>query len=393
MKRKKTDGAKTPPRCYARPAWQRTGTLFVLGIDGMTLDVIKPMIEAGELPGFARLADEGCSGRLKTVWPTNSSLLWTSIATGRHHRDHGVDHFQHYTVLGKMFSHYDLRKGGWAIKRFLRTAKMLGLLRMGLFDGRHVRAKPFWEAMSEGGASAVVVNWWHTWPAVPLNGCVASDRVLYWRELTDRQSAPVGTRLTFPEELSDELRPLMVSPDDITLEELQRYVNLPEKQLRELTTADFQMNVVKGELRFFISEDRSCERFANHCLQAWPEPTVAAMYFRSPDVAQHCAFQYTPWARPGDATPLEKEQFGNVVPQTYRDADALLGRLMARMSPEDTLLLLSDHGVTFVDERRGYCHRYGEPPGVIYAWGKEFRCGYAVSPPPAKWSDHRWRPS
>jgi len=368
------DNAHTP----VAPAWNRRGTLYVIGIDGMTLDVITPLAERGELPNLTRIAAEGAHGRLKTASPANSSMLWTTIATGRHHKDHGIDHFRYYSLLGKKVSHFALKRGRKGAKQFLRFLKALGLMRTRFFDGSDVCAKTFWEIVSEAGGRVGVVNWWHTWPAEPVNGFIITDRLLYWRDLSERGVAPAHSRLTYPEELLDRVQGLIVHPRQISADDILRFVNLQDEELEEFMSAAFKMNELRGELRFLISSDRSCWQLFDYCLDAFPHLQVAAAYFRAPDVAQHCAFRYTPWARACDATESEREKFGNVVPQAYREADGLLGRLMDRMGPQDTILVLSDHGFHFVDERRGYCHRYGEPPGVIYARGPEIRAGVEI---------------
>ena len=131
----------------------------------------------------ARLAREGSCGRLKTIWPTLSSMLWPTIATGRLYRDHGIDHVIYHHLFGRRVSHHSLRRGRHGTKQLLRALRALGLMRMRFFDSRDLRAKPFWEIVSEAGGRTGVINWWHTWPATPLNGFVVSDRLLYWREV------------------------------------------------------------------------------------------------------------------------------------------------------------------------------------------------------------------
>ncbi len=352
--------------------------MFVIGIDGLAPPVLDAMIERGELPVFSRLKARGCYGPLGTISPTNSSLLWTTIATGRHHRAHGVDHFRFYRLFGRRYSHFDLRKGPWLTKRLLRLARMLGLLRTELFDNRHVRQMPFWEVAHHAGLRAGVINWWHTWPAPPTDGFIVSDRLLYWRDLGDGDSSRHRSRLTYPEDLAEELQPLRCRPGHVGVEDLRRYVRLPDRELRRFMETEYRANSLRGELRFLVAADRSCERFLTHCLDTCEGVDVVAAYFRSPDLAQHCAFRYSPWAQKRHSTPEEREQFGNVVGETYRDMDRMLGRLMERMEPADGVIVVSDHGFTFVDEKRGYCHRYGEPPGVIFAWGPQFRQGVPV---------------
>src|SRR5438477_12874472 len=43
--------------------------VVVLGLDGLDPRLVTEMLEAGLLPNFARLRDEGCLGPLATTWP------------------------------------------------------------------------------------------------------------------------------------------------------------------------------------------------------------------------------------------------------------------------------------------------------------------------------------
>ncbi|NLF14156.1 MAG: hypothetical protein GX597_20425, partial [Anaerolineaceae bacterium] len=41
--------------------------VLVIGLDGVTFDLLGPWIEAGELPNLQRLMRQGASGRLQTT--------------------------------------------------------------------------------------------------------------------------------------------------------------------------------------------------------------------------------------------------------------------------------------------------------------------------------------
>ena len=43
--------------------------LLVIGLDGATFDVIRPMVEAGKLPNLARFMDEGIAAPLRSTAP------------------------------------------------------------------------------------------------------------------------------------------------------------------------------------------------------------------------------------------------------------------------------------------------------------------------------------
>jgi predicted AlkP superfamily phosphohydrolase/phosphomutase len=76
--------------------------VFVLGLDGVTWDVLDPLFELGLLPNLARLRDAGTWGNLKSVFPPLSPVAWTGVATGKNSGKHGVFEFveYHHNPLG-----------------------------------------------------------------------------------------------------------------------------------------------------------------------------------------------------------------------------------------------------------------------------------------------------
>ncbi len=370
-----------------QPAWQRKGTVYLLGVDGLTLDVIRPMVERGELPNLARLAREGCHGPLATIWPTNSSLLWTTISTGRRHEDHGIDGFQFYGILGRHLSRTTVRKykgltlRGVAFRLLLGVARLLHLRKRYYFDSRHVRAKTLWDIVSGAGGRAGVVNWWHSWPARPLNGFVVSDKLHYWRSAS-KGKTPEDTSLTYPDELLDALLPLMVAPDEVRTDELRRFIDLPEERLARAKAEGFTRRNPLQEVRFLVSADSTYSQVFDRCLEVFPDLQLAAVYFRGPDIVQHCAFDFMETSTASDATAEERHAFGGAVHEVYRFADGLIGKVLARLRPEDTVFVVSDHGYGYQGDYPGvgpYGHARGEPPGVIYACGPEFRQGAEIA--------------
>ena len=57
--------------------------VFVLGLDGATWDVLRPLADAGDLPNLARLMGGGASGTLESVFPPLSPVAWTGVMTGQ----------------------------------------------------------------------------------------------------------------------------------------------------------------------------------------------------------------------------------------------------------------------------------------------------------------------
>lgn len=367
-----TEAAAPAPRAG------RTGTLYLVGLDGLSPAVIAELTALGDLPNLRRIAEQGCHGDLATLFPTESPIIWSTIATGRLPDGHGVDGFQHFTLFGRRISTKTFhRLKHLGLKRPLRLLERMGLFHRRLLDMRDLKAKRLWEIIGDGGGRVGVVNWWNSWPAVPINGFLVSSRLHYWRAMAFGQMTD-ASRVIWPPRLLKELGGLIIPPDHVTLEELQRFVNLPEEKLGKFIDAKFVHHQLRGELKFLISADRTYSQLMDGCLERFPDLTFAALYLRGPDIAQHCAFDYMPSATHSERSPEERSRFGQVVPQAYRQADEMLGRVMARMKPSDTLLTMSDHGFGWMEKRGKYGHARGNPPGVLYCIGPEFKAGARI---------------
>ncbi|MDR3632826.1 MAG: alkaline phosphatase family protein [Isosphaeraceae bacterium] len=81
--------------------------VFVLGLDGATWDILRPLSDQGELPNLARLMREGASGTLESVFPPLSPVAWTGVMTGKNSGKHGVFEFlehAHNPLAGRVNS-------------------------------------------------------------------------------------------------------------------------------------------------------------------------------------------------------------------------------------------------------------------------------------------------
>jgi len=88
------------------------GRAFVLGFDGVPWGLIDRWTDAGELPNFARLREEGASGPLESTRPATTPLAWPSIATGVRPDKHGIYGFQKLTAdhSHRMYTSADCRQ-------------------------------------------------------------------------------------------------------------------------------------------------------------------------------------------------------------------------------------------------------------------------------------------
>jgi predicted AlkP superfamily phosphohydrolase/phosphomutase len=82
------------PSCSSQNP-QAHNRVIVLGLDGFDPRLCNRMMDAGELPNFARLRDTGGFKPLGTSIPPQSPVAWASFITGENPGGHGIYDFVH----------------------------------------------------------------------------------------------------------------------------------------------------------------------------------------------------------------------------------------------------------------------------------------------------------
>jgi predicted AlkP superfamily phosphohydrolase/phosphomutase len=321
---------------------------MLIAIDGATWEVIRPGVESGRLPHFARLVREGASGPLRTITEPHtyrSAALWTTVATGKHPEEHGILD----NIMDDVLPTTGLR-----------------------------RARPLWDILGEAGIRVGVVGYYVTWPVEPVNGFMVSDRV--W-------SPDAGT--VFPADL--------LGPNPAAAFWAWSPRAEPER-LRRFADTDFRFEnppadgppgepfydqLVRERLAWVYPRDESYARLALELLGR-EHPDFLAVYFRGIDFVSHAFWMfhepdypdYRPELRPY-LTPDATERFGRVITSYYEYQDELLGRFLERAGPETLVLVVSDHGFGPRLERDVHWHLSGghRPDGILAALGGGARRG------------------
>lgn len=249
----------------AMPARAR---VVVVGVDGGSWNLIDPMMAAGELPNLAALAARGITGRLATVEPVNSPAVWTSLATGRTPRAHGVTAF--------------------------------------LVDRHTLRVPTTWERLAASGLRVGLYDYLVTWPARELPGGFV---VPGWLRRDDTV-APVDLFAAAGLEPYAYSMDGVRTPDEIVANSRRELAEKPPRFVRLLERHDLDLGVVT-----FYSVDATSHRL-------W-----AAAF---PDEFDD----------PAASDPAHRD----VIREVLQGIDAAVGRIAAALGPEDTLLVVSDHG-------------------------------------------------
>lgn len=70
--------------------------ILILGLDGVTFNVVRPLVEQGKLPNLERLISQGTSGILKSTMPSVSGPAWHAFRTAKNPGQTGVYDFLRY---------------------------------------------------------------------------------------------------------------------------------------------------------------------------------------------------------------------------------------------------------------------------------------------------------
>lgn len=269
--------------------------VVVVGIDAADWAVIRPLMDAGKLPNFARLVAQGATGSLATLQPLQKSpVIWTSIATGVFPDKHGIGGFLAPSARGDSVP-------------YTRNVR---------------RMKAIWEILGERGVKVGVVGWMVTWPAEEVNGYLVSDYIQYENEKgikLDRQ--------TYPETLFDEIDGMRLTEQDVGDEAIA--------SIFPVTAAD-QPGIEpwhKGYVKMVYAIDETFRRIACHLNRK--DVNFLAVYFNGIDSMCHGFWHF----RSEAGHPLQE-----VIDDYYVWIDGVLGQFMGLLDGRTLLVVCSDHG-------------------------------------------------
>ncbi len=214
----------------------------------------------------------------------------------------------------------------------------------------HWRSLPLWSLLGDLGHPVGIIGYWGTWPAYEVNGFLVSSR------MGIRVQRRGSTRLTWPTELADELRPLDPSARD--LEELFDRLGVSE--------CEPPLIEEKSVLRKIVTQDELYFRIARQLLPSM-DRGFFSVYFRSIDVASHLTLH---WRHGAELRPGCPESVREVVDNTYVQIDRWLGALLEILPDNATVVLVSDHGM-----RPGENLGHHDPFGIFLAAGDNLRKG------------------
>jgi len=264
--------------------------VLVIGLDGATFDLLRPWIEAGELPNLQRLMRQGASGKLRSTLPPISASSWISFATGVNPGKHGVVDFVYPG------------SGSYKVTMVNATA---------------CRTRSLWNWLNDAGRRVGLLGIPTTYPPEPVDGFIVSGFL-----------APgPDSEWAYPPDLKQEL-----------LAELGQFMLAPDERYRSSPWLDRFLDDLTASV-----ENRT--RAALYLMSRKPWDLFTVVYWDT-DMVQHETWRLVDPAHPRHDSAEAAAQREQIL-AFHRKVDADVGRLLASDSVDlaDTLVVvMSDHG-------------------------------------------------
>lgn len=269
--------------------------VLLVGFDGATFDIIRPLVADGRLPTLAHMMETGAHGILRSNIPPITPSAWTSIFTGKNPGKHGIYDFAEIEPQTYQF-------------RTIRT-------------DNHGE-KTIWQLLGEAGKRSIVLDVPFTYPPQPLHGLMITGYG------TPRQP---NTIFTYPANLVDQLPFALRS---------EVRVALPSHRFdRSQQFIDEWHEVMAGrrQLLHHLIENEKWDFFM--------------VVFSITDNMAHVFWTYVDPAHPNYYRE-EGEKYRQAFRYSYEICDQLLGEVMEKTGAGTTTMVVSDHGFGSVRPRQ-----------------------------------------
>lgn len=269
--------------------------VIIIGIDGGTFDVIRPMVARGELPVLASLMEKGVWGELESTIPPDTAPAWVSMMTGVNPGKHGIFFF-----LDKL--HNNARNG-----------RSLG--------SGDIKFPPLWSILSMGKKEVIFINVPFTYPPMEVNGIVISGMLVPNSATVISYPPNVYTDLVnkLGEYKIDDWSPEMVG-------------------VKRSKIHSHYDKIIEG--LSLVTEKR--EKATLMLLEEKPWD-FAMVVFTSVDRLQHLFWKFMNLS-PDGYNPELLKKYHDVIYDGYRQVDKAIGKIIEKAGKDTTVVIASDHG-------------------------------------------------
>ncbi|KPJ61731.1 MAG: hypothetical protein AMJ42_01055 [Deltaproteobacteria bacterium DG_8] len=265
--------------------------LLVIGLDGGTFDLLLPWMKEGVLPNLRKIAEEGVSGKLKSVLPPITASAWTSFYTGKNPGKHGIFEF----LVKKNGSYEEIPA-----------------------NSTFCKGTTLWELLGRGGKNIAVLNVPLTYPPQRVNG------VMICGFLSSRRNRDFVYPPDLLKEIENKFGPYYLFGKTIDIA-----THLSDKHI-EAFIEDCQR---MSEYKFKVA----------HYLMGKDDYDVIIFHEWGTDRIQHWLWHIIDKSHPRYEKRLDQKFYGRIL-DFYRYVDEQIGKTMQLAGPQFSVFIMSDHG-------------------------------------------------
>ncbi len=278
--------------------------VIVLGVNGMELDIIRPLLLKGQMPNLSRVIEKGAYGKLRTVSAPNCPRVYSTLFTSTNPEEHGVT----------------------------------GFLVGGITANTHMlKEEPLWSVLSQSGITVGMANVPATFPAMPVNGYMISGMLTRGKNCEDgvlcapKLSEVMGGDAVYPSSMREEL---LKNVGDFYID-CERMPSAADLKGHETDVIDRWLAKVQT-----IREQQS--KLFDYLLKTHPTDFTF--------LAQSCEDRTGHWLYP--ITPFNVGYSASIngvrqdaFPNQYIALDKVLGTILKYVDENTYLVMISDHGI------------------------------------------------
>lgn len=257
--------------------------VLVVGLDGGTWNILKPLAENGIMPTLGTLRATGVPSVLTSTIPPITPAAWSSFQTGLHPDRHGIFGFVNFDKNHNQLS---------------------------LVNSQFLEQPTIWELAGDAGRQIITINVPMTYPPRPVNGIVVSGML----------SPDAQSEFTYPPSIREDL-----------LRQFGRYVFMKGQDVWHLTKDVERFTATMKEIVQFRLE-----------VALWMAETydwdLFMVHFQVVD-----AFQHPMWPYLDPQHPLFSRNTHAIVADFYSALDDAIAALNNAIDAQ-TKIIMSDHG-------------------------------------------------
>ncbi|MFB3897500.1 MAG: alkaline phosphatase family protein [bacterium] len=313
--------------------------IILFAWDGASWEVINPLLKQGKLPNLQYLIDRGAAGHIKSMHPTKSPVIWTSIVTGKTPIKTGIYEFFRITGIPgvpetlPVTSTTDLTP---SIFRFITLMQRAGWCKLIPDQQTDRQVKAVWDIVGEQQRTVGIINMWDTYPAEPVNGFTVS----YFEDV--KEHGPL--KVTYPEKIYSTISSYFVYDTIANAAYIIQFIPALSTNSKLQLLRTKQDIVIQEMLVNFAHRPDEFVAATGKLLYPQFNPDLFAIYFEGGDIVSHKTWKYTYPQEFWGVSPDRIALYKDIIPKYYEYLDSLLAFYIQQMDQNTILVVVSDHG-------------------------------------------------